>query len=84
MIRGEQNIKNGILNQIIPKNKMNINMKNFENNNANNGQNNGQNSAKIVEIDVLSPTELDTATIAKSYINIKKYCTPWPKCVLTN
>ena len=84
MIRGEQNIKNGILNQIIPKNKMNINMKNFENNNANNGQNNGQNSAKIDEIDVLSPTELDTATIAKSYINIKKYCTPWPKCVLTN
>ena len=84
MIRGEQNIKNGILNQIIPKNKMNINMKNFENNSANNGQNNGQNSAKIDEIDVLSPTELDTATIAKSYINIKKYCTPWPKCVLTN
>ena len=25
----------------------------------------------------------DKANIVKSYVNIKKFCEPWPKCVLT-
>ena len=30
------------------------------------------------------PAVFNPKVISKSYVNIKKYCDPWPKCVSTN
>ena len=32
----------------------------------------------ITELDKIS---LDKVALAKSFVNIKKFCEPWPKCV---
>ena len=31
-----------------------------------------------------NPAALNPKIISKSYVNIKKHCGPWPKCVLTH
>ena len=33
---------------------------------------------------IIVPAVFNPKVISKSYVNIKKYCDPWPKCVSTN